>query len=205
MSKKDDIRENIYDADVSGEKMESITIEEGDFKEYKKGIRSSTKPLKDKQLIEERNSKHVPDEKELRIVADYAISGSYAKTAERYCISSGTVRNIVTRNPLEYQHFTKLIRKKLSKSFKNLIALSTQALEDRLIESPDSFRPLELNAIFGTAYEKLRAELNLPDKIVKVEGEEGMRNLIDNIDKELKVLEHETENPENSSSTTSTA
>lgn len=206
MSNKDEIKGQIYDSEViPGEPMEAITIDDKDFKEYKKGMGVSNKTLSNRNLIEERNGSHVPNEKELRIVADYAITGSYAKTAERYCVYPGTVRSMVSRNPLEYQHFSKLIRKKLSKSFKNLISLSTQVLEDRLISYPDNFKPLELNAIFGTAYEKLRAELNLPDKIVKVEGEEGMRNLIDNIDKELSIYEHENKNTEDSSSATSTA
>lgn len=120
-----------------------------------------------------------------KILAYFVVTESINNTAKEFNVTTALVKSLIENNPILYNYLTRVRQVSLVQMFKNLAKKAGIEIDRRLTERPESFKPLDLNAIVGTSIDKLRVLEGKAEKIIKFEGEGTMKSIFEELEKEL--------------------
>lgn len=121
-----------------------------------------------------------------QIVAYYAVTHNFKKTGEEFGILKETVQTIVEENPELYRKFERIKNASLAETLANIVKSAGAEIARRLTVLPEELKTYDLNTLFGTAIDKLWRMEGRPDRIIKFEQVDDIKNIISQIEEEFK-------------------
>lgn len=147
-----------------------------------KNIKSSIR--RDKKQVLEKKSKEKKDEpssKHLQVIAYYVATSSLKKTSKEFGCSEQTVKSYVDRFPHMYNKFLRIHKTSMEDLLENIVKKSCAEIDKRLTTTPNYVKVATLSNVMSVALDKLWKVQGKADKVVKFEGTDDIKSILDEI------------------------